>query len=1100
MYWRFGHQNASVIDHLLESGSVSLEELLEQDDLIQECKSQNQRLIEYLRDPPVLSQLLNYIISDDLEDRARFKYPFIACEVIACEVWGIFESALSNIDMLVKFWEFLDRPAPLNPVQASYFAKVIGVFLMKKTGDMLEFIKAQPDVVPKLLLHMSTSSIMDLLLKIISMEEAPEGRGTVEWLSKQGLMPWLVNQLDPNFDAEVHSIASQVLLDIIAISQSSHPEQPSIGTNILIDELKSEVIVSKLVNFMLDRTAPHSTSTLINGVTIFIELIRRNNSDYDVEPSPPGQTEPLREAVDLSDLLKVLASRIEDFKDLLVVPRSVSGPIETSIGRQTPLGFERLKICEMFAELLHCSNMAVLNSRPIITVSADGTVKVPSFRAIVQQPVMTAEEELDLEAAIASASSYADAVDDKKDNATTEEVKKVKEVEQVVDVKEVEEAEEIKEIKEIKDVKDVKEVEEVEEVEEGNEEKEVKEDTEPKTATADSVSPRESAPEKNDEVEAPATSTDTTSTAPLTEEKKETSSAEETDESEVEKDMASLTIDDQATPRGSPPPSIAATPKASSTQSSTSTLASATIAAIASGNTMTGEAMIPVGDFLKLQFVDHRIIPTCFDLFFQFPWNNFLHTVVYDMVHQVFHRPMGDIGRPDIDGTYIPPQTDQGVTEGWNRRLTISIFKDGQLTKRITDAQRLCDYECAQPKGVRLGYMGHLTYIADETVKLLELYSQTSLLPMLYEFIDLDDWWSYVSKTLKETKERDAQVLGGSRPNMMDGLKSGLDDGNDDDFMDDNEGEYGGGNGFLGQEGGGGHDGDVGSDQFARYLSQQISNNLPDKFGSSDEDEDDEEGNWIGEYGVDNDFERRRAAAAAANSGLGSSSADPEDPFGSRHAMDLGSDDEDNVDEEAWNSSWPTTFGDSKALELGSVHQFSAPLSDWSEDFQDGFSDFKTGSADGKDDFDFPPFEGGASSVAVVSVADGDFGFDDVTPAANNSDVSAPTTTTNATTFTTELDTPEQTEKTEALPESSTLSAASSHVPTTTTVEEAKGSKEESKEAKAPTEDSSPAKEDAKFEAAELVTVASSATTDASPSTASTTNTQLEHLETTEIK
>jgi hypothetical protein len=66
----------------------------------------------------------------------KCRYPFIACEVIACEVWGIFESALSNIDMLVKFWEFLDRPAPLNPVQASYFAKVIGVFLMKKTGDV----------------------------------------------------------------------------------------------------------------------------------------------------------------------------------------------------------------------------------------------------------------------------------------------------------------------------------------------------------------------------------------------------------------------------------------------------------------------------------------------------------------------------------------------------------------------------------------------------------------------------------------------------------------------------------------------------------------------------------------------------------------------------------------------------------------------------------------------------------------------------------------------------------------------------------------------------------------------------------------------------
>jgi len=45
---------------------------------------------------------------------------------------------------------------------------------------MLNFIKAQPQVVSKLLLHMSTSPIMDLLLKIISMEETQEGKGTVQ--------------------------------------------------------------------------------------------------------------------------------------------------------------------------------------------------------------------------------------------------------------------------------------------------------------------------------------------------------------------------------------------------------------------------------------------------------------------------------------------------------------------------------------------------------------------------------------------------------------------------------------------------------------------------------------------------------------------------------------------------------------------------------------------------------------------------------------------------------------------------------------------------------------------------------------------------------
>ncbi|KAF9997962.1 hypothetical protein BGZ65_006481 [Modicella reniformis] len=592
MYWRFGHQNASVIDHLLESGNVSLEELLEQDDLIQECKSQNPRLIEYLRDPTVLQQLLSYIISDDLEERARFKYPFIACEVIACEVWVIFESALANIDMLVKFWEFLDRPPPLSPVQASYFAKVIGVFLMKKTSEMLQFIKSQPDVVSKLLLHMSTSAIMDLLLKIISMEEAQEGKGTVQWLSEEGLMPWLVNRLDPNFDPEVHSVASQVLLDIIAISQSSHPEQPSIGTNVLIDELKSEVIVSKLVGFMLDRTAPHSTSTLINGVTIFIELIRRNNSDYDVEPN---SAEPVREAVDLSDLLKVLASRIEDFKGLLIVPRSVTGPIETSIGKQVPLGFERLKICEMFAELLHCSNMAILNSRPIITVSTDGTVKVPTV--ISTEPLIhhsqTVKDELEGLGAIAADSEESTKEGDQETKDTVEE----------------------------------------------KQEETMKEEQQPSTPSTE--------PKSGTEL--------------------------------LEKATAALLLDDQATPRASPPRGA-----------SHATFTPMDVHVV---HPYRGDALIPVGDFLKMQFVDHRIIPTCFDLFFQFPWNNFLHTVVYDMVHQVFHRPMGDIGRQDMDGTYIPPKNDQGVTEGWNRRLTISIFKDGQLTKRITDAQRLCDSE-----------------------------------------------------------------------------------------------------------------------------------------------------------------------------------------------------------------------------------------------------------------------------------------------------------------------------------------------------------------------------------------------------------------------
>lgn len=117
--------------------------------------------------------------------------------------------------------------------------------------------------------------------------------------------------------------------------------------------------------------------------------------------------------------------------------------------------------------------------------------------------------------------------------------------------------------------------------------------------------------------------------------------------------------------------------------------------------------------------------------------------------------------------------------------------------------------------------MGHLTYIADETVRLLELYQQTSLLTTLYEFIDLEDWWNYVSKILKETKDRDAQVLGGTRPNVIESHKPGMDDGNDDDYIDDNEDDYGNSNDFIGG-GGNGHEGDVASDQVRDLLASCV--------------------------------------------------------------------------------------------------------------------------------------------------------------------------------------------------------------------------------------------------------------------------------------
>ena len=75
MFWRFGFHACSAIDTLLDKPDVTLEEILGEDDLLQECKAHNTKLIEYLRDPKILSKLLNYIIADEqVDDKAKFKY------------------------------------------------------------------------------------------------------------------------------------------------------------------------------------------------------------------------------------------------------------------------------------------------------------------------------------------------------------------------------------------------------------------------------------------------------------------------------------------------------------------------------------------------------------------------------------------------------------------------------------------------------------------------------------------------------------------------------------------------------------------------------------------------------------------------------------------------------------------------------------------------------------------------------------------------------------------------------------------------------------------------------------------------------------------
>lgn len=71
---RFGFHNALTIGSLLDKEDVTLEAILDEDDLIQECKAQNTRLIDYFGRVDVLHKLLGCVTGQiESEKKGKFK-------------------------------------------------------------------------------------------------------------------------------------------------------------------------------------------------------------------------------------------------------------------------------------------------------------------------------------------------------------------------------------------------------------------------------------------------------------------------------------------------------------------------------------------------------------------------------------------------------------------------------------------------------------------------------------------------------------------------------------------------------------------------------------------------------------------------------------------------------------------------------------------------------------------------------------------------------------------------------------------------------------------------------------------------------------------
>jgi SIT4-associating protein SAP185/190 len=192
----------------------------------------------------------------------------------------------------------------------------------------------------------------------------------LKWLDSHDLIPKLLSFLNPEHTSSAQTSAGEFLKALITISANAAlNEQPCIGPNSLTRHLVSEKCVDILIDCIIRGGNP-----LTVAVGVVIEIIRKNNPDYDQESGVSRDAPPtLHDPIYLGTLLRMFAARIPDFMELLLsasrseikqgsFKRVGRAQLNTAWGSDIePLGFDRFKICELLAELLHCSNMELHN-------------------------------------------------------------------------------------------------------------------------------------------------------------------------------------------------------------------------------------------------------------------------------------------------------------------------------------------------------------------------------------------------------------------------------------------------------------------------------------------------------------------------------------------------------------------------------------------------------------------------------------------------------------------------------------------------------------------------------------------------------------------
>uniref|UniRef100_A0A5F9C1M5 Protein phosphatase 6 regulatory subunit 2 n=1 Tax=Oryctolagus cuniculus TaxID=9986 RepID=A0A5F9C1M5_RABIT len=313
MFWKFDLNTTSHVDKLLDKEHVTLQELMDEDDLLQECKAQNRKLLDFLCRQQCMEELVGLITQDpplDMEEKVRFKY-------------------------VLRLW-----PGP------------------RVMSSVIAFLKKKDKFISLVLKHIGTSALMDLLLRLVScVEPAGLRQEVLNWLNEEKIIQRLVELIHPSQDEDRQSNASQTLCDIIRLGRDQGSQlQEATEPDPLLTALESQDCVEQLLKNMFD--GDHTESCLVSGTQVLLTLLetRRAGTECAVDSFSQGLE---RSFTVSSSVLHGLEPRLKDFHQLLLRPPKKKAILTTIGVLEEPLGNARLHGARLMAALLHTNTPSI---------------------------------------------------------------------------------------------------------------------------------------------------------------------------------------------------------------------------------------------------------------------------------------------------------------------------------------------------------------------------------------------------------------------------------------------------------------------------------------------------------------------------------------------------------------------------------------------------------------------------------------------------------------------------------------------------------------------------------------------------------------------